>query len=55
MEHTLLELIQNKMISRIRLELLCKNIEPTKKAIECEVDKRMVKLAGKLSDLAWSE
>jgi hypothetical protein len=55
MEHTLLELIQNKMISRIRLELLCKNIEPTKKAIECEVDKRMVKLADKLSDLAWSE
>ena len=55
MAHTLLELIQNKMIPRIRLELLCKNIELTKKAIEWEVDKRMVKMADKLCDLAWSE
>lgn len=51
----LLDLIQNKMVARVRLELLCKNIEPTKKAIENEVDIRMVKLAGKLCDIAWSE
>lgn len=51
----LLELIQNKMVTRIRLELLCRNIEPTKKAIEHEVDIRMVKLADKLCDLAWSK
>ena len=55
MEHTLLELIQIKIASRVLLELLCKNIKPTKKVVRHEIDKRMVKLADKLSDLAWRE
>ena len=51
----LLELVQNKMVARVRLELLCKNVEPTKNAVMLEVDKHMDKLADKLCNLGWSE
>ena len=55
MENILLDLVQNKIEAAVRLNLLTKNIKPTQALIEHEVDKRMIKLADKLCELAWSD
>ena len=49
----LLDLVEKKIKGSVRLNLLSKNIKPTKKLIEFEIAKKMNNLADKLCELAW--
>lgn len=51
----LLDMVQGRIEKAVFLNLLSKNITPTKRAVENEVAKKLVKLADKLSEMAWSE
>ena len=50
----LLDLVQSKLESSVELDLLSKNIKPTKKLVELAVVKKMDNLSDKLCELARS-
>jgi len=47
--------VQFRVEKSVELTLLSKNIKPTPKLIEDELDKRMIILVEKLCDLAFKE
>ena len=50
----LLDMVQGRIEKAVFLNLLSKNITPTKRAVENETAKKMINLADKLSAMAWS-